>query len=50
MPDETTQPLVPQPKQPPSSKQLEELWEQEQATDYSALCEGLGEAVLNVDW
>ncbi len=54
MSDETTEPFVPQQRQPqqqpPSSDQLEELWEEEQVTDFSALCEGLGEAALNVDW
>ncbi|MDR3068195.1 MAG: hypothetical protein LBU50_01650 [Cellulomonas sp.] len=52
MSDETTEPFVPQQKQPqpPSSDQLEELWEDEPVTDFSALCEGLNEAALNVDW
>lgn len=52
MPDETTpqQPFVTQQKQPPSSEQLEALWEQEQATDFAALRDGLGEAALDVDW
>ena len=50
MPDETTpkQPFVPQQKQPPSSEQLEALWEQEEVMDFAALREGLDE-VLKAD-
>lgn len=51
MSDETNEPFVPQQQQPPSSEQLEGLWtEEEEVTDFSDLCEGLGEAMLNVDW